>query len=314
MTHDPQDAPILVLGHGAVGAATVRRLLQSGRRVRVAQRRRPSDLAEKAEFVSLDVFDRDAVMAAARDVGQIVIAIGFAYDGEVWRQSWPKAIANVIDAAEHSHARVVFVDNLYMYGPQTVPLREDIALTSYGAKPAVRADITRQWMAARHRVRFAALRAPDFLGPGVGDLSHFGTLGFGALTKGQAATLIIPPDMPHTFAYVPDIARAVETLLDAPDDAYGEAWHVPSAPMQTARDVLRIGAEALGVKPRIRALPHWSLPMLALAMPTLKGFIEMRFQWDRPYPVDHTKFATRFWSDPTPPDVMARGTALSFKR
>ncbi|MFX8393257.1 hypothetical protein ABTL67_19335, partial [Acinetobacter baumannii] len=86
-----------------------------------------------------------------------------------------------------------------------------MGLTTYGAKPAVRADITRQWMAARDRVRFAALRAPDFYGPGIGALSHFGDLGFGALAKGQPATLVIPPDRPHTFAYVPDIARAIET-------------------------------------------------------------------------------------------------------
>jgi nucleoside-diphosphate-sugar epimerase len=201
-----------------------------------------------------------------------------------------------------------------MYGPQTAPLREDMGLTTYGAKPAVRADITRQWMAARDRVRFAALRAPDFYGPGIGALSHFGDLGFGALAKGQPATLVIPPDRPHTFAYVPDIARAIETLLEAPDDAFGEAWHVPSPPMRTAREILQIGADALGVKLRIRAIPMWLLPALALAMPLLKGLIEMRFQWDRPYPVDHTKFAQRFWSDVTPLETAVAETALSYRR
>jgi hypothetical protein len=56
-------------------------------------------------------------------------------------------------------------------------------------------------MAARDagRVKIAALRAPDFYGPGVAN-SHLGELGFGALAKGKAASLILPPDTPHDFA------------------------------------------------------------------------------------------------------------------
>ena len=42
------------------------------------------------------------------------------------------------------------------------------------------------------------------------------------------------PDMPHAFAYVPDIARAAVTLLDAPDDAFNQVWHVPCAPGEIA--------------------------------------------------------------------------------
>ena len=36
--------------------------------------------------------------------------------------------------------------------------------------------------------------------------------------------LIVPLDTPYDFAYTPDIARAAVTLLDAPDDAFGQAW------------------------------------------------------------------------------------------
>jgi len=103
-------------------------------------------------------------------------------------------------------------------------------------KPAVRSAITRQWMAAAEagRVRFAALRAPDFYGPGVGN-SHLGDYAFGALAKGKAAQFIVSPDMPHDVAYVPDFARGVVSLLDAPDDAFGQAWNLPCAPTRNRR-------------------------------------------------------------------------------
>ena len=72
-----------------------------------------------------------------------------------------------------------------------------------------------QKAAREGRVRWAALRAPDFYGPGV-DRSHIGDTGLGLIAQGKAAQLLMRPDLPHAFAYVPDIARAAVSLLDAP--------------------------------------------------------------------------------------------------
>jgi nucleoside-diphosphate-sugar epimerase len=305
---------IVIFGYGAVGKATAERLVAASRTVRVAQRRRPKDLVSGAEFVACDIADAQAVARAVQGATQVVAALGLPYSGKEWRRLWPTAMANLLAACQAAKARLVFVDNLYMYGPQTAPLREDMPLTPYGVKPAVRSDLTRQWMAASQAgdVLVAALRAPDFYGPGVG-LSHIGDVGFGALAKNKRMILIIPPDIPHAFAYVPDVARAVVTLLDAADDAYGQAWHVPCAPSRTPREILSIGAKALGVAPKISALPLWLLPILGLASPTLAEFAEMRFLLDRPYHVDGSKFAKRFWSDFTPIEVGAAQTAASFK-
>lgn len=305
---------IVVLGCGPVGRATTALLTAKGVAVRVAQRSRPADLPRGAAFQSCDVLDPASVVGAVAGARQIVVAIGFPYVGEVWRKSWPLAMHNLLAAAAAANARMVFVDNLYMYGPQHEPLREDMPLTDVGVKPAVRAAITRLWMtaSAAGQVRIAALRAPDFYGPGVG-LSHLGDLAFGAIAKGKRAMLIAPPDTPHDFAYVPDIARAVATLLDAPDDAFGQAWHMPSAPTRTPRQILDLGARALGTTARISSLPQWLLPAIGTVSPMLREMSEMRFLWDRPYHVDARKFTKRFWSDVTPFEIGAAATALSFR-
>jgi nucleoside-diphosphate-sugar epimerase len=305
---------IVVVGFGPVGRATTESLIDRGAAVRVVQRSRPADPPPGAAFQACDVLDAAAVRQAIDGASQVVVAIGFPYIGATWRSSWPRAMANLVNACEASQARMVFADNLYMYGPQRDPLREDMALIDYGIKPAVRAEITRIWMAASAagRVRIAALRAPDFYGPGVAQ-SHLGELAFAALANGKRATLIAPPDTPHDFAYVPDIARAVLSLLDAPDDAFGQAWHMPCAPIRTPRQILQLGADALGVKLRIAALPLWLLPIMGIGSPMMREMAEMRFQWDRPYRVDARKFAERFWSDVTPFDIGARATALSFR-
>ena len=187
-------------------------------------------------------------------------------------------------------------------------------LTDFGVKPAARAAATRIWMAASEegRLRVAALRAPDFYGPGAAQ-AHLGETAFGALARGKAATLIGSPDTPHDFAYVPDFARAVVTLLDASDDAFGQAWHVPCAPTRTPREILALGAAALGVKPRVSGLPTWALGPLGLFVPMLRELREMSFQWDRPYRVNSSRFAARFWGDATPFEVGAPATALWFR-
>ncbi len=303
----------VVLGFGAVGRATAHALLADGHSVTVAQRSRPAELPQQAAFRACDLLDAQAVLRAVDGADQVVLAAGFPYDARVWRTAWPTAMTNVVEACARSGARLVFVDDLYMLGPQREPQREDMPLTTRGAKPAIRSEVTRIWQAAATagRVRVAALRAPDFYGPGV-TISHLGASGFGALARGKAALLLAPPDTPHDFAYVPDVARAVVTLLDAPDDAYGQVWNMPCASTRTPREILRLGAEALGVPLRLRVVPLKLLPLLGLLSRFMREVADVSFTWDRPYRVDARKFTSRFWSDVTPFEVGAPATARSF--
>ena len=305
---------ITIFGFGPCGRATLARLLVEGREVAVAQRHAPADLPKCAHFTPCDALDGESVVKATRGSDQIVVAIGFPYEGKVWREAWPKAIGNFVAACEAAGARMVFIDNLYMYGPQTAPLTETMTLTSYGVKPAARSAATRIWTeaATAGRARIAALRAPDFYGPNVG-LAYLGDTTIGAMAKGKSAFFIGSPDIPHDYAYVPDIARATTTLLEAPDSAFGQSWHVPCAPTRTTRELLKMAADALGVRLRLNTLPEGLLGVAGLFSPFLRELKEMRFTWDRPYRVESTKFAKAFWSDATPFETGVRETALSFR-
>jgi len=304
---------ILVIGYGPVGAATTALLAARGTTVKVAQRKRPSDLPPGIAFAPCDATDRASLRAAAEGAAQIVLSIGLTYSGKLWRELWPKIIGNVVEVAAATGARVVFADNLYMYGPQRAPLTEDMPLADYALKPAARSAATRIWQeaSAAGRLKFAAVRAPDFYGPGV-TLSVLGNTGLAALAHGKSAMWMGDADISHDIAYVPDVARAIITLLDAPDDAFGQAWHVPCAPIRTPRELLALGAAALGGPCRVRNLPLWALGALGVFTPVLREFSEMSFCWDRPYRVDSGKFARRFWSDPTPFEVGIPAAALSF--
>ena len=232
--------------------------------------------------------------------------------GVVWRDAWPRAIANFVAASKATGARMVLIDNLYMYGPQTEPLVETMLARRLRleARGALGRDPRLDGGGGRGRgAHRRAARARTSTGP-ASDSPISATPRSATSPRGKPAVFIGSPDVLHDYAYVPDIARAATTLLAAPDSAFGQAWHAPCAPTRTTRDILKIAAEALGVRLRISAMPAWMLGASAMFSPFLRELTEMRFQWDRPYHVDASRFAAAFWSDPTPFETGVRETAL----
>ena len=293
---------VAIIGYGPVGRALADRLMKRPDvRVSVMQRSKPASLGDGVSFQQGDVTKSDDVAAFGEGADHLVCTVGFPYRFEVWNRAWPVAMENMLAAAARNRARFVLADNLYMYGPVTGPLKEDLPLTAMGGKPGVRAAVTKAWQAAHAAgtVKAVAVRASDFYGPDVATsvISEFGVR---RMVAGKAALVPYDAHHLHDFTYVPDFARALETLIDAPDDAYGQAWHVPNArPVRSLRTILQQAATMIGVAPRISVIPRAVRPLLALVSADLKALREMDFQWDRDYVVDHSKFGARFWDDPT---------------
>ncbi len=308
---------IAVAGYGAVGRALVERLSARGDDVRIVQREAeaPTGLPRDVTCVCANLEDAGAAQSALENVDIVVCAVGVPYRSDVYVRVWPVVMRNLLDACASSGARFVFADSLYMYGPQTRPLTEEMQLTDDGQKPRVREEITRLWQKAHEdgQVRAMAVRASDFYGPKA-TTSVLSTLGVARLMIGKPTLSPYPPDQPHDFTYVPDFARALETLIDADDDAYGQAWHVPNAPTRSLRELLTLAARLICVRPRITVLTPMLAALVGIVRSDVRELKEMRFQWDGPYLVDTTKFSRRFWSDPTPFEDGLRATIASYEK
>lgn len=303
----------VVLGAGATGGALIARLAGEGRPTRVVTRSGRANVPGDVEVVAADITDPAAAARACEGAGVVFGCVGLpGYDR--WPELFPPLMEGMLAGAEHAGARFIFMDNLYMYGPVEGPRTEDMALTDYGDKPAVRARITRMWQDAHTagRVRAGAVRASDFYGPGA-TLAALGDFSVGRMSRGKAAQVFGDPDQPHAFTYVPDIARALVSVADAGDEALGQAWHVPNAPDQTVRQILTAFAEHLEADLKIQAPPPVMMTLIGLFNKQVREAKEMLYQWDRPFLVDHSKFAARFWDDPTPFDVGIPATAAWFR-
>jgi nucleoside-diphosphate-sugar epimerase len=289
-----------VIGYGPVGRDLTALLSARGEEVRIVQRRTPTRLPARCSFLSADAEDEAAMRRACGDVRTVACCVGFPYDSRIWGRAWPKAMSHLLAGCAASGARFVFADNLYMYGPQTAPLVETMPLTIFGRKPRIRAEITRQWQEAHHagRVRAVAVRASDFYGPDVAT-SVVSELGVRRLVAGKAALVPYSADQPHDFTYVPDFARALLALIDAPDEDYGQAWHVPNAPTRSLREILELAAARIGVPAKLDVIPRPLALLLGVFNRPLAEVDEMSFQRDRPYLVDASKFTARFGMAPT---------------
>ena len=303
-----KDSLNVVLGTGPVGRTLAEHLAAEGRRVRVANRAGKAAVPAGVEVTAADVSDLEQARHACKDAGVVFGCGGLGYGN--WPEVWPPLMKGMLAGAEAAGARFVFMDNLYMYGPTEKTLTEDLPLTDYGKKPATRAAITRLWQEAHAagRVQAAAVRASDFYGPGV-TMAALGEYTFGAITKGRAAQCFGDVDLLHTYTYVPDVVRALVTVADADDESFGQAWHVPNAPDRSTRELLQLFADAVGQPLKVKTLPGWLHTVLGVFISDLRELKEMMYEWNRPYRVDHGKFGSRFWNDPTSFEDGIRATA-----
>ena len=219
------------------------------------------------------------------------------------RPSWPASCTQ----PKPTGARLVYGDNLYAYGPVETPLAEALPSSATGPNGRLRAELAARLLDAHHagRVRATIGRASDFYGPRV-RLSTVGNRVFAALLREKPAELLGNPDLPHTVSYIDDFAESLVTLGER-DEALGEVWHIPSAETLSLRQFVGLVAAQAGRPARVHGVPSWIIRSLSLFNPTLRAVAEQLYQSERPWVVDHSKFADAFGAHPTPhPEAIAR--------
>ncbi|MFH9347554.1 NAD-dependent epimerase/dehydratase family protein [Kitasatospora sp. NPDC017646] len=292
----------LVVGHGPAGAATARLLAEQGHRVRVVTRRgRGGEPAvEGIEHLALDASDPARLTQAAR--GAVAIHGCAAPPLPQWAAQWPALTSALCAAAEDSGAVLVMLGNLYGYGPVEGPLTEGLPLAATGPKGRVRAAA---WEHARAlhdagRIRAVEVRASDFFGPGVTDGGHLASRAMPALLKGRPVSVLGDPDTPHSWTYLPDVARAMAELATG-ERAWGRPWHVPTAPALPVRAMVeRLAAEAGTGPVPVRRLSPAVLAVAGLFSPLLRELREVRYQFDRPFVMDSSAYEAAFTLRATP--------------
>jgi hypothetical protein len=69
-----------------------------------------------AESVTADLSDLDQTVRAVAGSSVVHLLVGLKYDVREWRVLWPRIMSNTIEACKRAEARLIFFDNVYMYG------------------------------------------------------------------------------------------------------------------------------------------------------------------------------------------------------
>jgi nucleoside-diphosphate-sugar epimerase len=214
----------VVFGTGPVGKSVMDALVQRGRRrVLMVNRSGRASVPEGVEVVGGDATDETFAREASEGASVVYFALNPPYDK--WPELFPPLQAGVLEGAASAGAKLVAMENLYMYGPtEGRPLTEDLPYAPNTRKGRVRAMMSEELMKAHSsgKVRVAIGRASDFFGPRV-LVSAAGEQVFGRVVEGKSAQLAGDPDQPHTYSYVPDIGRGL-VVLGEREEALGQAW------------------------------------------------------------------------------------------
>ncbi|MFJ3881144.1 NAD-dependent epimerase/dehydratase family protein [Streptomyces sp. NPDC090077] len=297
----------VVIGFGPAGAATARLLAERGHSVKVvtASGRAPEP---GIEHLALDARDAGRLTEVVRGAAALYQCAAPPYHR--WAAQWPALAASSCSAAEATGAVLVMLGNLYGYGPVDVPMTEDLPLAATGPKGRVRAAAWERARALHEQGRLKAVevRASDFFGPGVTDGGHLAGRVLPPLLRGRPVSTLGDPDAPHSWTYLPDVARALAEAAGE-ERAWGRAWHVPTEPALSVRAMTGLLAAEAGTAPvAVRGLPPAVLAVGGLFSPLLRELKEIRYQFDRPFVVDASAWEAAFTVRATPVGEQVKAT------
>jgi nucleoside-diphosphate-sugar epimerase len=129
-----------------------------------------------------------------------------------------------------------------------------------------------------------------------------------AMRAGKTARLPAPLDIPHTFTYTGDMARTMIALAQDPR-AWGRAWHVPSPPAMTVRELLTRTARVAGLpEPKLAKYPYALVRAAGLWDKFAREYLEMSYQFASPFVLDSSLVTRTFGLVNTPVDEALRET------
>lgn len=293
------NAVSVVLGaRGGAGSALVRELSRQGQSVRAVTRGQPGPDLPGVEWLRADVTNAAEVAQAAQGAGMVYHAAQPPYHR--WPEEFPAMNAAVVQGAAQAGAKLVVIDNLYMYGPVDGPLREGLPETATTRKGRVRADLTRELLRAHRegQLPVAVARFADYFGPGVTN-SLASEAFFAAVLRGEPPVWFGRADLPHSLTFIDDLARAA-VLVGGREDAYGQVWHVPTDTALSAQQLADLAAQEAGVgHVLVNALPIEVVRALSAENPVMGELEELRYQVEAPFVVDGTRFGQTFDFGPT---------------
>ena len=284
---------------GTVANALTRELADSNETIRLVSRKPIQSAGKNITWQKADLLNYNELLAASKGSTVIYLTAGLVYDKDIWRQQWPVIMQNFINLGKDTGARLIFFDNVYMYGLVNGPMLETTPYNPISAKGEVRAKIATQLMgeAKAGNITASIARGADFYGTDSMN-SFVDMMVLDKYAKKQSAQWVGNPNKLHNFSYIPDMGKGM-FLLGQNSSSDNQVWHMPTAAPITGKQYIEIAANIYGVQPKFMAVNKAMLWTFGLFKKVVMGTVEMYYQYNHDYNFNSDKFEKAFNFKPT---------------
>ncbi len=299
---------------GAIGQSVIAELKDKGMLIRAVGRQSKYG---NEESVSADLLSQTDTEKAIKGSEFVYLCIGLEYKAEVWKRDWPIVMKNVIEACAKNKAVLIFLDNVYMYGPAplSIPFDESHSCNPATGKGRVRQEIASMLLSEIKdgNVKGLIARSADFLGPRATN-SVFYVSFLERMLKGKAPQSFLFPNVKHTYANTIDLGKALVALA-GDERCLGQVWHLPVGDPISVEEMNELFNDVMGTSYRVSFVSPFMQKVIALMMPILKEFIEMLYQFKDEYIMSDAKFRNHFLDFKfTPYKEVVRAMVDSFRK
>ncbi len=257
--------------------------------------RNPKKVNETDQLFSANLLIESECDQAVKGSDIVYMAVGLPYNSLIWKEKWPIMMSNIIDACKRHRAKMVFFDNVYMYGAINGVMTEETPFNPISIKGEARAEIATMLLKEMKKKSIIAMicRAPEFYGPANTQSGTNATI-FDNIKKRKKLQVLVNDSTLRTLIYTPDAGRAT-ALLGNTVDAYNQTWHLPcDSNRKTNKEFIEICSKVYGSKLNYMILKKWMIKIFGLFNSNVKEIVELLYQFDQDYIFDSSKFNNRF--------------------
>jgi nucleoside-diphosphate-sugar epimerase len=278
---------------GSIGIALTYELLKSEKDIRLVSR--SSYSIPGTESFKADLTSYNETLKSLQNSDLVYLCAGLPYNSKVWAKQWPEVMQNTINACKSVHAKLIFFDNVYMYGKVTGKMTETTPYNPCSRKGEVRTRIVQYLENEINKKNLDAIiaRSADLYGPYTTKTSVPYILVIDKMMRGKKAQWMININKLHSFTFTIDAAKGMAMLANR-SECYNQTWHLPTSDPIEGKTFIEVVAKELGIAPDYTILKKWMVKMIGFFNKTVYESYEMIYQSEYDYYFDSTKFNSFF--------------------
>ena len=283
---------------GSVGNALAYELLSGNENIRLVSRSGFS--IPKTETFKADLNSYNETLNSIENSNVVYLTVGLPYNSKIWDEKWMKIMQNTINACKEVGAKLIFFDNVYMYGKVNGEMSENTPYNPCSKKGEIRAKVTEllESEIKKDNIKAVIARSADLYGPYATKTSLPFILVIDKMMNGKKAQWMVTDNTKHSFTYTIDSAKAMVLLANS-HKSDNQIWHLPTYnPAINGKEFIQLVAKELGVKPNYSVLKKWMVKMVGFFNNNVSEAYEMLYQNEFDYHFDSTKFNNFFDFEP----------------